>query len=52
MNPTQWLSKGFQTVWQDWDLKLDPYQDLRFKRGSIIIQKMIIYWNILILTIL
>ena len=27
----QWLSKGFQTVWQDWDLKLEPYQDLRFK---------------------
>ena len=24
----QWLSKGFQTVWQDWDLKLEPYQDL------------------------
>ena len=27
----QWFSKGFQTVWQDWDLKLEPYQDLRFK---------------------
>ena len=27
----EWLSKGFQTVWQDWDIRLESYQDLRFK---------------------